>query len=99
MCYLPQTVEQIQKLVRFLLGDFEGIMGNELQSSNSSLSRMQRAQQLFANSQSNDRLRKLVPVVREYSPQLREFGVLLVSRLNEKAVSRALNWATERIAV
>merc|ERR1719223_478818 len=94
-----KTVEQIQKLVRFLLGDFEGIMGNELQSSNSSLSRMQRAQQLFANSQSNDRLRKLVPVVREYSPQLREFGVLLVSRLNEKAVSRALNWATERIAV
>lgn len=74
-------------------------MGNELQSSNPSLSRIQRAQQLFSNNESNDRLRKLVPVVREYSPQLREFGALLVSRLNEKAVSRALNWATGRISV
>ena len=90
-----RTVEQIQKLVRFLLGDFEGIISNDLQNSNPSLSRIQRAQQLATSRESNERLRKLIPVLREYSPQLRDFGTLLIARLNEKTLSRALNWATQ----
>jgi hypothetical protein len=67
-----QTVQQIQKLVQFLLGDFEG-------------------------SASNARLRKLVPVVREYALPLRDFGVLLAARLTEKSISRGMNWASERL--
>ena len=54
-------------------------------------------QQVFSrNDEQNNRLRELIPVVQEYSPQLREFGSLLVVRLTEKAISRGLNWATSR---
>ena len=68
-----RIVDQIGKLVQFLLGDFEGV-GN------------------------NQRLRDLLPVAREYAPQLRDFGTLLVARLTEKSISRGLNWATSRLA-
>lgn len=99
-----RMVSQIQKLVGFLLGDFDGVLGpSELQDSNPNMSRMQRAQQLFMNgnngatSESSQRLRELLPVVREYAPQLREFGTLLVARLTEKTLSRGLNWAGSRL--
>lgn len=66
-------VQQIRKLVQFLLGDFEGTAATS-------------------------RLRKLIPVAREYSPQLRSFGTLLLARLTEKTLSRGLNWASQRLA-
>jgi len=66
-------VSQIQKLVQFLLGDYE-------------------------EAASTARLRKLIPVAREYAPQLREFGLLLAARLTEKNLSRGMNWATEQLA-
>jgi hypothetical protein len=47
--------------------------------------------------ESSTRLRKLVPVVREYAPQMRDFGTVLLARLTEKNLSRGLNWATERL--
>ena len=72
-----RMVQQIQKLVQFLLGDFDGAS-------------------VSAASSSSLRLRKLVPVVREFAPELRNFGTLLVARLTEKALSRGLNWATAR---
>jgi aarF domain-containing kinase len=68
-----RIVDQIRKLVQFLMGDFESV-GN------------------------NQRLRELLPVVREYGPQLREFGTLLIARLTEKSISRGLNWATTQLA-
>jgi len=90
-----KTVQQIRKLVQFLLGDLEGAMSSDgLENSSRNLSRLQRAQQLFTNTAGDDRLRKLLPVVREYSPQLREFGALLIARLTEKAISRGLNFAS-----
>jgi len=99
-------VEQIQTLIQFLFGDFEVVAGgNQLQNAGG-MSRMQRAQQLFmtgGNSEStaanNARLRKLLPIVREYAPQLRDYGTLLVARLTEKNISRGLNWANDRIAL
>ena len=42
-------------------------------------------------------VRELLPVIREYGPQLRDFGALLGVRLSEKAVSRGLNWASLRL--
>ena len=78
-----RVVTQIGKLVQFLLGDFEGAIEPESGRRNS------------VNTQ---RLRQLIPVAREYAPQLREFGILLVARLTEKNLSRTLNWASERIA-
>jgi len=48
-------------------------------------------------SSSSQRLQELLPVLREYSPQLREFGTLLGVRLSEKALSRGLNWASSRL--
>lgn len=54
-------------------------------------------QQMFSGGgDTNQRLRELLPIIQEYSPQLREFGSLLVVRLTEKAISRGLNWATNR---
>jgi hypothetical protein len=46
---------------------------------------------------SSSRLRKLVPVVREYAPQLRDFGTVLLARLTEKNLSRGLTWVTEKL--
>lgn len=65
-------VQQIGKLIQFLLGDFDGAANTE-------------------------RLRKLVPIAREYAPQLRQFGTALVARLTEKNISRGLNWASQRL--
>lgn len=45
------------------------------------------------NSNDSDRLRKVLPIFREYAPQLREFGGLLMVRLGEKSISRGINWA------
>ena len=45
----------------------------------------------------SQRLRQLVPVAREYTTELREFGTLLASRLTEKTISRGLNWAASRV--
>jgi len=67
------VVKQIQKLVQFLLGDYE-------------------------EAASTARLRKLIPVAREYAPQLREYGLLLAARLTEKNLSRGMNWATQQLA-
>jgi len=67
------TVQQIQILIQFLLGDYQ-------------------------EAASTARLRKLVPVAREYAPQLREFGLLLAARLTEKNLSRGMNWANDQLA-
>lgn len=67
-----KMVQQIDQLVRFFLGDFEGT----------------------ANTR---RLRQLIPIIREFAPQLRDFGLLLVARLTEKNLSRGLLWATSRL--
>lgn len=51
-----------------------------------------------ANSSNNSqRVQQLIPVAREFAPQLREFGALLASRLTEKTISRGLNWAASRV--
>ena len=87
------TVQQIRKLVQFLSGDIEGALAPEgKENARRGLVGIQRAQQLV-NGDNSERLRNLIPVVREYSPQLREYGTLLVARLSEKAISRGLNWA------
>lgn len=76
-----QNVQQMRKLASFLLGDYEGAISPT-------------GNGLQRNSQ---RLRELLPVVREYAPQLREFGSLLGVRLTEKSLSRGLNWASSRL--
>ena len=69
-----QMVEQIQKLIQFLLGDFDG-----------------------ASRGTTARVRKLLPVVQEYAPELRDFGTLLVGRLTEKNLSRGLKLASQLV--
>lgn len=49
--------------------------------------------ELSVNNNDSDRLRKVLPIFREYAPQLREFGGLLIVRLSEKSLSRGINWA------
>jgi len=50
------------------------------------------------NAGNSQRLRNLIPIVREYAPQLRDFGSLLVVRLSEKSISRGLKWAAGTVA-
>lgn len=76
-----RSVQQVRKLAQFLVGDFEGAISPSSDG-------VQR---------NSERLRTLVPVIREYAPQLREFGTLLGVRLSEKAISRGLNWASSRL--
>ena len=85
--------KQMRKLAQFLLGDFEGALAPSNSISFSSLSGVNDNLQ-----QSSQRVRKILPVVREYSPQLREFATLLGVRLSEKIVSRGLNWASSRLS-
>ncbi|KAL9184320.1 hypothetical protein ACHAXT_002406 [Thalassiosira profunda] len=77
-----QNVQQMRKLAQFLLGDFEGAISPT-------------GDGLQRNSQ---RLREILPVLREYAPELRQFASLLGVRLTEKALSRGLNWASSRLA-
>jgi len=48
-------------------------------------------------SDTSQRLRNLIPVAREYSRDLREFGTLLVARLTEKSISRGLNFVSSQL--
>lgn len=92
-----QMVQEVRKLVQFLLGDFEGALSPMgLEGAGSSVNQLQRAQQLFTLTRRDERLQKLLPVLREFAPQLREFGSLLLVRLSEKNISRGLNWANTR---
>jgi aarF domain-containing kinase len=77
------TVEQLQKLFEFLLGDFEKNAAS-LSSSNN-------------NNSNSARFRRAVPVLREFAPQLREFGLLLAVRLTEKNLGRSFSWASQRL--
>jgi len=78
-----QNIQQIRVLLNFLFGEFDGA---ETQNENPLSSR-----------NSNQRIRDLIPVTREYAPQLREYGSLLIVRLSEKTISRGLKWATARM--
>lgn len=80
-----RMIQQITKLVQFLIG----IDSNTSNNNNNSITS-------FATT---TRLRKLIPVMREYSPQLRDFGILLLARLTEKAMSRGLTWATGQLSL
>jgi aarF domain-containing kinase len=53
----------------------------------------------LGNSGNNQRLQELLPVVREYAPQLRDYGGLLVVRLTEKSISRGLKWVAGPISI
>lgn len=81
-------VQQVGKLVQFLFGDFEGAMASQSPGGSG---------RFTLDPARNDRIRQLIPVAREYAPQLREFGALLVQRLTEKSLSRGLNWASGRL--
>jgi ferredoxin len=78
-----KVVENITRLIEFLLGDF----GSAKPTSGSVASRSRQAEQLQA----------LLPVLREYAPSMREFGLLIVTRLTEKQASRAFEWAYSQI--
>ena len=113
-----RTVEQIRKLVGFLLGDFEGALDDDgavrpEHGTDFNILRLQTAARRIlaapgigggggrgrggGASAGNDRLRKLIPVAREYAPQLRDYGALLLVRLGEKTASRGLNWLEGRL--
>lgn len=81
-----KMVQQVGKLIQFLFGDFEGAMESSGRRGRFTLDAVR-----------NDRIRQLIPVAREYAPQLRQFGALLVQRLTEKSLSRGLNWASGRL--
>jgi aarF domain-containing kinase len=81
-------VQQVGKLVQFLFGDFEGAMASQSPGGSG---------RFALDPARNDRIRQLIPVAREYAPQLRQFGALLVQRLTEKSLSRGLNWASGRL--
>lgn len=85
---MMQMVQQVGKLVQFLFGDFEGAMASESPGIRG---------RFTLDAARNDRIRKLIPIAREYAPQLRQFGTLLVQRLTEKSISRGLNWASGRL--
>lgn len=83
-----QNVQQIRLLINFLFGDFDGVTSSGPPNP---------PDLVLQTRSSNQRLRDLIPVTREYATQLREYGSLLVVRLSEKSISRGLKWATTRM--
>ena len=75
--------QQITKLVQFLSGDYDSAIGGNAAGGGGA---------------AVARLRGLLPVVREYRPQLSLFGRQLVARLTEKSLQRSLNWASDRLS-
>lgn len=78
-----KVIDNITRLVQFLLGDF-----NQAEAVTATVS--DRARQARE-------LQSLVPVLREFAPAMREFGLLIVTRLAEKQATRAFAWARESI--
>lgn len=88
-----RMVQQIGTLSQFLLGDYESVLNGTGGANGTGTGNV------GSNTvQAQTRLRSLLPVIREYSPQLRDFGRRLGERLTEKALARSLNWATQRLA-
>ena len=85
---LKKNVQQIRVLVNFLFGNLDEATSSE--STNS-------PDMVLQARNNNQRIRDLIPVTREYAPQLREYGSLLLVRLSEKTMSRGLKWATTRM--
>merc|ERR1712238_360045 len=80
-----QNIQQIRVLLKFLFGELDGAGTQDAPD------------MVVRPINNNQRVRDLIPVTREYAPQLREFGKLLVVRLSEKTISRGLKWATTRM--
>jgi len=78
-----KVVDNITRLIEFLLGDFNSANP----STGSAEARAARARQLQA----------LLPVLAEYAPAMRSFGLQLVTRLTEKQTSRAFEWAKTQL--
>mmetsp|Transcript_13679 Transcript_13679/g.34854 ORF Transcript_13679/g.34854 Transcript_13679/m.34854 type:complete len:80 (+) Transcript_13679:89-328(+) len=76
----------MSRLIEFLLGDFNSAAPT-MGVSNSDRSRQLRD------------LQALLPVLQEYAPGMREFGLLIMTRLAEKQANRAFAWAKEQIEV
>jgi hypothetical protein len=49
------------------------------------------------NGDINARIRALLPVAREYGPQLSDFATLLAARLTETSISRSMKWASDQL--
>eukprot|EP00536_Pseudo-nitzschia_multiseries_P004739 jgi/Psemu1/237901/estExt_Genewise1.C_810031 len=90
-----RMVQQITKLVQFLGGDYDGVIGggNSSSNNNNNNSNVENG-----GTATTARLRALIPIVREYRVPLQDFGKLLIARLTEKNLQRSLNWASERLS-
>lgn len=78
-----KVVENISRLLEFLLGDF----GSASPTTGSAAARTQQARQLQA----------LIPVLTEYAPPMREFGLQILNELTRKQAGRAFDWAMEQL--
>jgi aarF domain-containing kinase len=94
------VVDSIVKLVSFLVdGSVStgtgGMTSPLATSSSSSWSSM--VIESAARPENQEKLRQLLPVLREYAPNMRDYGLLIVSMLVEKATARLLKATADAI--
>lgn len=87
-----RVVDSIVKLVSFLI---DGSTTTGTISSPASWSSM--VIESATRSENQEKLRQLLPVIREYAPNMRDYGLLIISMLVEKATARLLKATADAI--
>jgi len=93
-----RVVDSIVKLVSFLVegtNSGTGITGPVLNTGGKSWSTA--IVESASKPANRDRLRKLLPTIRQYAPDMRDYGLLVVSRLAEKVTARLLKATADAI--
>jgi len=87
-----KAVESISKLLTFLIGS--DIRGGQADGSSNNFASIITNAQRPAN---REKLQALLPVLREFAPNMRSFGLQIVGRLAEKSAARALRATADAV--
>jgi hypothetical protein len=87
-----KVIESNAKLIKFLLNDFS--------SSSSEVSSQNNLQELLSLSRrqiSRENINKWLPLLREFAPNIRSFGFVVLNKLIDKGASRVLRAAADSV--
>ena len=88
-----RAVDSISKLLSFLIGDNTSQPGGYGLSANGLTGILSNAR----NPENRKKLAALLPVLREFAPNMRVFGLQIASRLAEKSTARVLRASADAI--
>eukprot|EP00595_Chromulina_sp_UTEXLB2642_P002956 CAMPEP_0196768098 /NCGR_PEP_ID=MMETSP1095-20130614/42333_1 /TAXON_ID=96789 ORGANISM="Chromulina nebulosa, Strain UTEXLB2642" /NCGR_SAMPLE_ID=MMETSP1095 /ASSEMBLY_ACC=CAM_ASM_000446 /LENGTH=469 /DNA_ID=CAMNT_0042137185 /DNA_START=816 /DNA_END=2222 /DNA_ORIENTATION=- len=88
-----RIVDSISKLINFLTGND---INNNINESSSNI-RVSILLSSISKPENREKIRQLLPILQEFAPNMREYGLLVTSRLIEKSIARMLKKSSEII--